>query len=167
MALRRREGAMSARPPAAADRAGHRRDGGMDPRGRAAMRTLAGRARTSTAAESDPEAAHAATAAAVLRGSQRQTWDRVAASIGDLSGAPSTAYYRRCEIALLDRSFGDLRGKRILKLDLWNEAFNTRILHWMRDQGAEAYGLDVSRVVVARARRNTRALGQPARLVRA
>ena len=47
------------------------------------------------------------------------------------------------EIALLSRCLGDLAGRRVLKLDLWNEAFNTRILHWMAAQGAETYGLDV------------------------
>jgi SAM-dependent methyltransferase len=100
-----------------------------------------------------------------LRARQRAEWERTAASVGDLSGAPSTAYYRRMEIALLSRSLGDLAGKRVLKLDLWNEAFNTRILHWMAGQGAEAYGLDVSGVVARQARRNTCALGQRARMV--
>lgn len=98
---------------------------------------------------------------------QRSEWDRIAASIGDLWGASSTEYYRRCEIALLRRCFGDLAGKRVLKLDLWNEAFNTRILHWMADQGAEAYGLDLSNVVAHQARRNTRIAGHPVRLTRA
>jgi SAM-dependent methyltransferase len=102
-----------------------------------------------------------------VRALQRMAWDRVAAAVGDLGGAPSTAYYRRCEIALIRRFVGDLAGKRVLKLDLWNEAFNTRILHWMADQGAEAHGLDLSRVVAHRARRNTRLAGKPARLVRA
>jgi SAM-dependent methyltransferase len=98
---------------------------------------------------------------------QRRQWDGVASSVGDLHGAPSTGYYWRCEIALIERALGPLAGKRVLKLDLWNEAFNTRILHWMREQGAEAYGLDLSRLVAHRAQRNTRAAGQPARLVRA
>ena len=101
------------------------------------------------------------------RAGQRLAWDRVAAAVGDLWGAPSTEYYRRCEIALIRRCVGDLSGRRVLKLDLWNEAFNTRILHWMADQGAEAYGLDLSRVVAHRARRNTRLAGKPDRLVRA
>lgn len=70
----------------------------------------------------------------------------------DLFEAASTQYYRRCEIALLNRWVGPLAGRRVLKLDLWNEAVNTRILHWMRAQGARAFGLDVSRVVVDRAR---------------
>ena len=102
-----------------------------------------------------------------VRRRQRSDWDRIAASVGDLTGAPSTGYYRRCEIALLRRSLGDLAGKRILKLDLWNEAFNTRILHWMTEQGAESYGLDLSNVVAHQARRNTKSAGQPVRLSRA
>jgi SAM-dependent methyltransferase len=102
-----------------------------------------------------------------LRERQRSAWDRIAASIGDLKGAPSTEYYRQCEIALIHRAFGDLAGKRVLKLDLWNEAFNTRILHWMADQGAEVYGLDLSNIVSHRAQRNTRLAGHPSRLVRA
>ena len=102
-----------------------------------------------------------------LRARQLLAWDRIAGSVGELRGAPSTEYYRRCEIALIGRCLGDLAGKRILKLDLWNEAFNTRILHWMGEQGAEVHGLDLSRVVAHRALRNTRHAGQPARLVRA
>lgn len=89
-----------------------------------------------------------------LRERQRRDWDRIAASVRDFHAAPSTQYYRRCEIALLERSVGSLRGKRVLKLDLWNEAFNTRILDWMREQGAEVVGLDLSRVVAFQARRN-------------
>lgn len=91
-----------------------------------------------------------------LRERQRRDWDRIAASVRDFYAAPSTQYYRRCEMALLERSVGSLRGKRVLKLDLWNEAFNTRILDWMREQGAEVVGLDLSRVVAFRARRNAR-----------
>jgi SAM-dependent methyltransferase len=105
-----------------------------------------------------------------LRERQRQDWERIAGSVSDFFGAPSTQYYRRCEIALFERSFGSLRNKRLLKLDLWNEAFNTRILHWAREQGAEVYGLDLSQVVTARAQRNDReagADGAALRLVRA
>jgi SAM-dependent methyltransferase len=105
--------------------------------------------------------------AAAVRARQRLAWERIAASVGELGGAPSTEYYRRCEMALIRRSLGELAGKRVLKLDLWNEAFNTRILHWMAEQGAEVHGLDLSRLVVHRAQRNTRRAGQPARLVRA
>ena len=102
-----------------------------------------------------------------LRERQRRSWDRVAASVRDFAAAPSTRYYRRCEIALIEHAVGDLRGKRILKLDLWNEAFNTRILDWMRSRGAEVVGLDLSRVVAERARRNALAEGGPLALLRA
>jgi SAM-dependent methyltransferase len=102
-----------------------------------------------------------------LRERQRRDWDRIAGSVRDFSAAPSTLYYRRCEMTLLKRSLGDLKGKRILKLDLWNEAFNTRILDWMREQGAEVVGLDISRVVAFRARRNARARGSMPALLRA
>ena len=102
-----------------------------------------------------------------LRERQRRDWDRIAASVRDFHAAPSTQYYRRCEVALLERSVGSLRGKRVLKLDLWNEAFNTRILDWMREQGAEVVGLDLSRVVAFRARRNARGNGHAPALLRA
>jgi SAM-dependent methyltransferase len=68
---------------------------------------------------------------------------------------------------LLRRAFGDVRGRRVLKLDLWNEAFNTRILHWLAEEGAEAYGLDLSRLVAVRAAENARRGGVPLRLLRA
>jgi SAM-dependent methyltransferase len=108
-----------------------------------------------------------AEAAATLRERQRRDWDRIAASVRDFAAAPSTLYYRRCEIALIEHAVGDLHGKRVLKLDLWNEAFNTRILDWMRSKGAEVVGLDLSRVVAHRARRNSVAKGDPLPLLRA
>src|SRR5215213_5618102 len=102
-----------------------------------------------------------------LREQQRRDWDRIAASVSDFHAAPSTQYYRRCEMALLERSVGSLRGKRVLKLDLWNEAFNTRILDWVRSQGAEVVGLDLSRVVAFRARKNAVKNGHAPALLRA
>src|SRR5204862_1616826 len=66
----------------------------------------------------------------------KRQWERTAATVGDLWGAPSTRYYRRSEIALISGALGPLAGKRVLKLDLWNEAFNTRIGQWMEEQGA-------------------------------
>ncbi len=98
---------------------------------------------------------------------QREHWDRVAECFPDLFPAVSTQYYRRAEIALLQRAVGSFRGLRVLKLDLWNEAVNTRILHWMQAQGAEVYGLDVSTVTVQRARRNASLASPPMHLVQA
>lgn len=105
--------------------------------------------------------------ARAYRGDQRLAWEKVAASVRDFSEAPSTRYYRECEIALISRAAGPLAGKRVLKLDLWNEAFNTRILHWIRAQGAEAVGLDHSVAVSSRARANGRREGFDTRLLRA
>ncbi len=96
---------------------------------------------------------------------EREKWDEVARTIPDIFHTSSTQYYRRREIALLQRSFGSLKGKRVLKLDLWNEAVNTRILHWMKSQGAEAFGLDFSGVVTSRALQNSGETDGPLHLV--
>jgi SAM-dependent methyltransferase len=85
----------------------------------------------------------------------------------DFGTAPSTSYYRNREIALIERATGSLDGKRVLKLDLWNEAINTRILGWMAAQGASVVGLDVSQVVIGRARENARREEFAASLLRA
>jgi len=98
---------------------------------------------------------------------QSSTWDAVAASMPDFFSAPSTAYYRRREISLIERAAGPLMGKRVLKLDLWNEAINTRILPWMAAAGADVYGLDLSQVVTRRAHENARREGIDLSIVRA
>lgn len=90
------------------------------------------------------------------RARERRHWESLGRTIPDLFGAPSTQYYRRCEIALLRRWFGDVRGKRVLKLDLWNEAFNTRILEFLSASGARCYGIDLSHPTAVRAGRNAR-----------
>src|ERR1700687_1565325 len=77
---------------------------------------------------------------------QRERWDVLARSWPDLFAASSTQYYRRCEIALVTRHLVNPRGKTVLKLDLWNEAVNTRLLQWMEGQGARVFGIDLSGV---------------------
>lgn len=94
-------------------------------------------------------------------------WDAVAASMPDFRTAPSTHYYRNREIALIERCAGALQGKRVLKLDLWNEAINTRILGWMAAQGARVVGIDISHVVTTRARANATRENFEAALLRA
>jgi SAM-dependent methyltransferase len=84
---------------------------------------------------------------------ERLRWESTAEQFLDLWSAPTTQYYRRSEVALIQRAFGPLSGRRVLKLDLWNEAFNTRILDWVADAGAEVVGFDVSPTVTAVARR--------------
>jgi SAM-dependent methyltransferase len=107
------------------------------------------------AADPRPHHTSALPVAAAMQ-SQRQSWNDVARSMPDFYGARTTQYYRRVEIALFERAFGDLRGKKVLKLDLWNEAINTRILQWVASRGAHAYGLDHSPVVARRALLNSR-----------
>jgi SAM-dependent methyltransferase len=92
---------------------------------------------------------------------ERAAWDRLAAEMPDLFPAASTQYYRRAEMALIRRHLEPLAGRRLLKLDLWNEAFNTRILPWMSGRGAVAFGLDTSLAVGVRARRNALAASDP------
>ncbi|HUF17605.1 MAG TPA: class I SAM-dependent methyltransferase [Thermoanaerobaculia bacterium] len=98
---------------------------------------------------------------------QSFAWDEVARTMPDFSGAPSTLYYRDCEIELFRRHAGDLRGRKFLKLDLWNEAINTRILKWVSEQGADVYGMDISEVVSRRAQRNAQNESSDMELIRA
>jgi SAM-dependent methyltransferase len=112
-----------------------------------------------------------ASAAIVSRPTPRQqqalTWERIAESMPDFSRARSSEYYRLCEIALIEREAGPLAGKSVLKLDLWNEAINTRILNWIESRGATAYGLDLSHGVTRRAHVNAAAAGSKLSLVNA
>lgn len=80
-------------------------------------------------------------------------WDQRAQEVGSLKNAYSTTYYRRSEIRLIRQSFGKLAGKRILKLDLWNEVNNTQILLWLAEQGGKVYGLDISPYLVAQTKK--------------
>lgn len=103
----------------------------------------------------------------VLTPSLRQRWDEVARSLPDLSGARSTLCYQRCERALVERALGDPAGKRVLKLDLWNEAVNTRLLQWLEQRGAATFGVDLSAVTTRRAHGNFRRDGLRSRLAQA
>lgn len=74
----------------------------------------------------------------------RSFWDWTGLHFPSLVEAESTRYYRECEERLLRAAFPDLKGRRILKTDLWDEAKNTRILRYAADAGAEAFGIDIS-----------------------
>lgn len=74
----------------------------------------------------------------------REFWSDVGESFPDLGGAASTEYYRANEERLLAEHLGPLRGLRLFKTDLWDEARNTRILWWAARQGAEVHGIDIS-----------------------
>lgn len=80
-------------------------------------------------------------------------WSKVAKDMCHFYDAPSTQHYREMEISLFKTHFGSLKGKKLLKLDLWNEVNNTRILIWAAQQGAEVYGLDISNYTVESAKK--------------
>jgi exosortase/archaeosortase family protein len=79
-------------------------------------------------------------------------WARVGERFPDLGGAASTRYYAENERRLFTEHFPPLAGLKILKTDLWDEAKNTRILAWASEQGAHAYGIDISEPTLNQAR---------------
>lgn len=78
----------------------------------------------------------------------------MAKKLDDFSEAPSTLYYRRSEIGLIKEFFGGIEGKKFLKLDLWNEVNNTKILFWVAEKKAKVYGIDISSYLVKKAGKN-------------
>jgi len=86
-------------------------------------------------------------------GSYRQFWGKVGDEFPDLGGAGSTRLYAENEQDLLRQHLPARAGIRMLKTDLWDEAKNTRILHWAARQGVDVYGLDVSMPTVVQAKR--------------
>ncbi|HEY0664150.1 MAG TPA: class I SAM-dependent methyltransferase, partial [Thiobacillaceae bacterium] len=82
----------------------------------------------------------------------RDFWNGVGERFPDLQGAVSTEYYTENERRLFAEYFPPLEGLRILKTDLWDEAKNTRILAWASQQGAHAYGVDISGPTLTQAR---------------
>jgi SAM-dependent methyltransferase len=83
----------------------------------------------------------------------RRFWSGVGARFPDLGGAASTEYYAANERRLFEEHLPPLDGLRILKTDLWDEAKNTRILAWASEQGARAFGIDISPPTVIQAGR--------------
>src|SRR5688572_25542706 len=82
----------------------------------------------------------------------RRFWHEVGETFPDLGGAASTAYYLENEKRLLSEHVPDLGRCAMLKTDLWDEVKNTRILQWMHEQGAAAFGVDISEPTVRQAR---------------
>lgn len=106
-------------------------------------------------------------AAVTLAPSRRARWDAVARAMPDLAGARSTDCYQRCERALVAQALPAPHGQRVLKLDLWNEAVNTRLLQWLEGRGAHTVGIDLSGVTTRRAQRNFAAEGRAGRFAQA
>ena len=82
----------------------------------------------------------------------RRFWQKVGATFPDLGGAASTAYYLENEKRLLSEHIPNLGRCAVLKTDLWDEVKNTRVLQWVRAQGASAFGVDISEPTVRQAR---------------
>jgi len=78
-------------------------------------------------------------------------WDDKSRATKPFFDAPSTQYYFRREKYLFEEWFRYIRGKKILKTDLWNEAKNTKILVWACKQGAIACGFDISSGIIEEA----------------
>jgi SAM-dependent methyltransferase len=76
----------------------------------------------------------------------------VGGNFPDLAGAASTRLYSENERRLFAEHFPPLDGLRVFKSDLWDEARNTRILVWAAGQGAQVFGVDISRPIVVQAR---------------
>jgi len=82
-------------------------------------------------------------------------WDELARSIQNTFYSEKNAtdiYLQRTYLIILNHFQVDLLGKKILKLDLWNESTNTALLKWFFERGAEIYGIDISPEVVQRAK---------------
>jgi hypothetical protein len=88
----------------------------------------------------------------ISTGAYRRFWHEVGERFPDLAGAVSTQYYADNEQRLFREHLPRLDGLRVLKTDLWDEARNTRILAWVRQQGAETYGIDISMPTLRQAR---------------
>lgn len=81
----------------------------------------------------------------------RTFWDWTGLHFPSLAGAPSTRYYRDCEITLFRVYCPQLKGMKVFKTDLWDEAKSTHILQWVQEQGAEVFGSDISWPIVSEA----------------
>ena len=131
-----------------------------------AVDNLGGAARR-VATHRAPPLAPAPDAAPVLTPNRRARWDAVARALPDLAGARSTQCYQVCERALVERVLPAPRGQRVLKLDLWNEAVNTRLLQWLEGRGAHTVGIDLSGVTARRAQANFARDGRGGRFAQA
>ncbi len=90
---------------------------------------------------------------------RRDFWNHAASKFNSVRGAYSTLIYGDGEWRLFNVYFKNLRGKKILKLDLWNEVNNTSILDRALDSGMDVTAIDISPVLRDRALANMHARG--------
>ncbi len=96
----------------------------------------------------------------------RRYWNAVASQMKPFCEATSSRIYLEQEIEVITKHLiPNSRNKKMLKLDLWNEAFNTEVLDWASRQGIKTYALDVADKVVEIAHEKMEKLNLPHRFV--
>jgi SAM-dependent methyltransferase len=81
----------------------------------------------------------------------QEHWNKVAKKFKPVSGAYSTHVMNNGEWWLFRRYFPKASGKKVLKLDLWNEAYLLPILDRAYKAGMDISGIDISDEVVRQA----------------
>lgn len=71
-------------------------------------------------------------------------WNRVYTQMNSFDQAQSTRLRLEGEKRLIKKYLPKIAGKKILKLDLWDEVRNSGFLLWAGREGAEVFGIDIS-----------------------
>lgn len=81
-------------------------------------------------------------------------WDAVADKVsGPLLQEDVADYYRQAHLEMINTWAGDLKGKKVLKTDLYEDAFGSQhFLYRLAQQGADVFGMDISPKMLFRAR---------------
>lgn len=85
-------------------------------------------------------------------------WDSVSEKIKDYHLEENVAFYKQREYIELIRNWScGLEGKKILKTDLYEEAFGAdQLLFWLIKKNAKIYGMDISFKITNKAKMNAR-----------
>ena len=87
-------------------------------------------------------------------------WDNIASNFSGTQDSYSTQIYGEGEWRLFTKYFSDLKGKKVLKLDLFNEVHNTTgILDKALEAEMDVSGIDISPVLTAKAVENYKKKG--------
>lgn len=95
----------------------------------------------------------------------RRFWNRVFDSTPSFVNCYSTALRLTAEMALFHKYLPQPQGKRVLKIDLWDEVHNSGFLVRVAAEGAIVSGLDISDHIVTEASNNFAKSGLPGTLV--
>lgn len=99
--------------------------------------------------------------------SMREFWNTTYDRMRSFEGCYSTNLRLACELSLTNSYLPSLVGKKVMKIDLWDEVHNSGFLIEIARLGADVYGFDISDHIVTSARENFRKLGLPSTLVAA